>query len=200
MSTTLPAPSACASPITDERLLDYWMARLDEATEAGVEEHLFTCDACGARLSATIALANALRDIAHSGSLRVIVSEDFVRHARTAGRTVREYTPPCGGAVACTVSADDEFLIARLVADLAGVSRVDLGAYDSAGRERVRMTDVPVDAAAGAVLLQESVTFAKSAPDDVMVLRLLAVEADGERVLGEYEMRHTRTIPGPAAW
>ena len=102
--------------------------------------------------------------------------------------------------MACTVSADDDFLIARLVADLSGVSRVDLGGYANDGRQRFRMRDVPVDAAAGAVLYQESVTFAKGAPDDVMVLRLLAVEADGDRVLGEYQMRHTRTIPGPASW
>ena len=200
MSSTGQTPPACGSPLTDETLLDYWMAVLDEATEAALEEHLFTCDACGDRLRAVIAFADALRDVAGSGSLRVIVSEQFVRHARAAGRTVREYTPPRGGFVACTVSADDDFLIARLVADLTGVARVDLGAYDADGRERGRMRDVPVDAAAGAVLYQESVTFAKGAPDDVMVLRLLAVEADGDRVLGEYEMRHTRTIPGPSAW
>ena len=97
MSTTQPALPSCASPIADETLLDYWMADLDEGTESAVEEHLFTCDACGTRLSATIALADALRDVARSGSLRVIVSEDFVRHARNEGRTVREYTPPRGG-------------------------------------------------------------------------------------------------------
>ena len=200
MAATRSEPPMCSSPIADETLLEYWMASLDEDAEAAVEEHLFACDACGGRLRGTIALAEALRDVARSGSLRVIVSDDFVQQARAEGRTVREYTPPRGGVVACTISADDDFLIARLVAELDGVPRVDLGVYDSEGRERGRMADVPVDAAAGAVLYHESVTFAKSAPDDVMVLRLLAVEAAGERVLGEYEMRHTRTIPGPAAW
>ena len=200
MATTRSEPPLCLSPISEETLLEYWMAALDEAAETAIEEHLFACDACGGRLRGTIALAEALRDVARSGSLRVIVSDDFVRQARAEGRTVREYTPPRGGMVACTISADDDFLIARLVAELDGVPRVDLGIYDSEGRERGRMADVPVDAAARAVLYQESATFAKAAPDDVMVLRLLAVEAEGERVLGEYEMRHTRTIPGPAAW
>lgn len=195
MSATRP----CAAPLSDETLLDYWMALLDDATEADLEEHLFTCDACGDRLRATIAFADGLRDVARSGSLRVIVSEGFLRRATREGRTVREYTPPNGGFVACTVSADDDFLIARLVADLAGVSRVDLGIYVD-GRELGRMTDVPVDGTAGAVLYHESITFAKGAPDGALVLRLLAVEPGGDRLIGEYEMRHTRTMPGPPDW
>lgn len=199
MSGTQPSLPDCASPLTGETLLDYWMAVLDEGAEAAIEAHLFECDSCGDRLRAIIAFADALRDVARSGSLRVIVSDHFVRQARDDGRTVREYTPPRGGFMACTVSADDDFLIARLVADLAGVARVDLRFCDAEGLERGRMTDVPMDAAAGAVLYHESITFAKGAPDDIMVLQLLAVEADGERVLGEYEMHHTRTIPGPAA-
>jgi predicted anti-sigma-YlaC factor YlaD len=200
MSSTPAEPPVCASPIADEMLLDYWLATLDEAAEAAVEEHLLACDACGGRLRTAIALAEALRQVARSGSLRVIVSDGFVQQARAEGRTVREYTPPRGGVVACTISADDDLLIARLAAELDGVSRVDLGVYDGEGRERGRMADVPVDAAAGAVLYHESTSFAKAAPDDVMVLRLIAVEPAGERVLGEYEMRHTRTIPGPAGW
>jgi RNA polymerase sigma-70 factor (ECF subfamily) len=31
-------------------------------------------------------------------------------------------------------------------------------------------------------------------------IRLLSVEAGGERVLGEYTFHHTRTIPGPPGW
>lgn len=86
MSGTRP----CASPIADETLLDYWMALLDEASEADLEEHLFRCDACGHRLATTIAFADGLRDVARSGSLRVIVSDDFLRRATREGRTVRE--------------------------------------------------------------------------------------------------------------
>ena len=33
-----------------------------------------------------------------------------------------------------------------------------------------------------------------------MKVRVIGVSGDGERVLGEYELRHMRTIPGPAAW
>ena len=40
MATTRSEPPMCASPISDETLLEYWMAALDETAEAVVEEHL----------------------------------------------------------------------------------------------------------------------------------------------------------------
>ena len=46
-----------------------------------------------------------------------------------------------------------------------------------------------------------SITYAKAAPSETMIARLLGVgEAGEERLLGEYTFHHTRTIPGPAAW
>ena len=63
------------------------------------------------------------------------------------------------------------------------------------------MNDIPVRTDAGCVVLQESTVFAKASPSTTMVARLLAVGADGgERLLGEYTLQHTRTIPGPPGW
>jgi hypothetical protein len=63
------------------------------------------------------------------------------------------------------------------------------------------MTDIPVRSDAGEIVLQESVTFAKASPSTTMVARLLAVDPAGaERLLGEYTLQHTRTIPGPPGW
>ena len=39
--------------------------------------------------------------------------------------------------------------------------------------------------------------FAKASPTMTMVMRLLAVDGDVERPLGEYVFNHTRTLPGP---
>ena len=53
----------------------------------------------------------------------------------------------------------------------------------------------------GRVILHESAVFGKTSPSMTMVVRLLAVGADGvERLLGEYTFQHTRTIPGPPGW
>ena len=61
--------------------------------------------------------------------------------------------------------------------------------------------DFTFRADAGRVVYQESITFAKGAPSNSMIARLIAVGADGgERTLGEYTFHHTRTIPGPPEW
>ena len=198
MST--PARVPCASPVDVAVLVDYWRAALEASQEEAVEAHLFTCDACGDRLRQMIALAEGLRDLSRSGALRVVVGADFVEHAAGEGRQVREYAALPGQSVQCTVSADDDFLVARLVADLSGAARVDLS-VSLAGVEVGRMQDVPVNADTGTVVYQESIDFAKTAPSNSMQMRLLAIDgAGGERLLGEYTFHHTRTIPGPPGW
>jgi hypothetical protein len=191
----------CATPIHPDVLLDYWVGALSAADEEGVEQHLMTCDGCGDRLREAIALGEGLRALARSGTLRVAVSEGFVAHAVAAGLRVREYAPPPGGSVQCTVAADDDLLIARLAADLAGASRVDVSWCDPRGVEHHRMADVPNRADAGAVICQQSITWAKASPTVTLIARLLSIGTDGtERVLGEYTFHHTRTIAGPPGW
>lgn len=188
----------CSSPIDAAVLVDYWLALLPDAEQDAVEEHLFACDACGDRLRAAIDLSEGLRTLARSGSLRVVVADDLVQHVLSAGRRVRTYAVASGETVACTVSADDEFLVARLAVELRDAGRVDLSFCDAAGVERQRMSDIPVSRDGGAVLFQESITFAKAGPSATMIARLLAVDGGGaERLLGEYTFHHTRTIPGP---
>jgi hypothetical protein len=180
--------------------MDYWLAALPSADEEGVEEHLLACDRCGERLREVIAVSEGLRALARSGALRVIVSEAFVRRAEEQGSRVRQYAPPRGGSVACTVAADDDLLVARLAADLSGATRVDLSICDAQGVERQRLPDIPVRAGAGDVILQEAIAFAKASPSNTMIARLVAVETNGgERLLGEYAFHHTRTIPGPGS-
>ena len=179
-------------------LMDYWLAALTSEAEAAVEEHLLVCDTCGNRLREVIALAEGLRVLARSGSLQVIVSDGLVRHAAGSGLRVREYAPPQGGSVQCTVASDDDLLLARLTTDLSTAARVDLSWCDPQGVELQRMTDIPVSADAGNVICQQSMTWAKGAPTSTMIARLLAVDDSGdERLLAEYTFHHTRTIPDP---
>src|SRR4029079_9949252 len=112
--------------------------------EDAVEQHLFECDACGARLQEVIALAQGVRALARGGSLRMVVSDTFLQRAREEGLQIREYTLPPGGSVQCTVAADDDILIGRLAANLSGARRVDLSLCDARGVERVRLADIPI--------------------------------------------------------
>jgi hypothetical protein len=182
-------------------LADYWRAALPAAEEEAIEEHLFQCDECGARLREVASLADGLRDLARKASLRMVVSDAFLRRAAEEGLHVRQYAPPAGGSVQCTVTAEDDILIGRLALDLKGLRRVDLSICDERGAEQLRLRDIPVNPSAGSVIVQESITFAKSAPTSTMIMRLLNVDdGGGEQLLGEYTFNHTRSLPGPGAW
>ena len=188
----------CSSPVEAAVLMDYWLATLSASAEDAVEQHLMTCDACGDRLREVIALAEGLRALARSGTLQVVISEQFRNHVAQEGLRVREYAPPRGGSVQCTVAADDDLLLARLAVDLTTTSRADLSWCDPDGVELQRMADIPIRADAGSVICQQSISWAKASPTSSMIARLLAVDDEGnERVLGEYTFHHTRTISGP---
>ena len=191
----------CSTPIAAAVLADYWLAALTKPEEEAAEEHLFTCDECGARLREVIALAEGVRKIAREGSLRMVVSEAFLRGVAEEGLRVRQYAPPAGGGVQCTVTAEDDFLVARLAANLTGANRVDLCLCDERGVEQLRLPDIPVASGARNVVYQESITFAKAMPTSTMIARLVTFdEAGRERLLGEYTFDHTRSLPGPGAW
>ena len=193
--------NACPTPIEAGVLLDYWRAALSSEAEEPIEAHLMTCDACGDRLREMMALAEALRALARSGSLQVVIGNRLLTHAVETGLRVREYPASPGDSVPCTVSADDDLLVARLAVQVAAAPRVDLSWCDRRGVEVQRMTDIPVRADAENVICQQSITWAKASPTATMIARLLAVDdAGGERVLGEYTFHHTRTIPGPPGW
>jgi hypothetical protein len=201
MTTRDSGNAGCSSPIDSDVLMDYWLAALPRDSEDLVEEHLLSCDACGDRLREVVALAESLGALARSGELQVIVGDEFVKHASNAGKRVREYAPPRGESIQCTVGAEDDLLVARLAVDLTTASRVDLSWRDSQGIERQRMNDIPIHADAGNVICQQSITWAKASPTTSMVARLLAIDEKGdERLLGEYTFHHTRTIPGPPGW
>lgn len=192
---------SCLNPIDAAALLaDYWLGALAEDEEERVETHLLSCDACGQRLREVIALADGVRNLARQGSLRIIVSEAFLKRAAEEGLRVREYAPQAGGSVQCTVTDEDDLLIARLAADLSGAKRVDLSICDQSGVEQLRLPDIPVHPETGSVIYQESMTFAKGAPTMTLIARLIGQDDSGtERLLGEYTFNHTRSLPGPGA-
>ena len=192
---------SCLNPIAAGILADYWIGALSKIEEEAIEEHLFTCDECGGRLREIIALADAIRSLAHHGSLLMVVSEAFLKRVAEQGLHVREYAPPNGGSIACTVTAEDDFLVGRLTADLRGAARVDLSLCDERGAERLRLADIPFSPESPGVAFQQSITYAKAAPSETMIARLIAFDqTGGESLLGEFTFNHTRTLPGPGSW
>jgi hypothetical protein len=98
----------------------------------------------------------------------MVVSDAFLKRAEEEGLRVREYTPPVGGGVECTVTAEDDILVGRLAADLNEAGRLDLCICDERGIEQFRMPDIPFQSGASSVAYQESITFAKAMPTHKM--------------------------------
>lgn len=192
---------SCATRLDAATLAEYWLGTLGATEEESLEEHLFACEECGTRLDWVIALAEELRAVTRDGSLMTVVSETFLKRAEEEGLRVRQYAPPAGGSVQCTVTAQDDLLVGRLAAKLGTARKIDLSLCDPGGVEQFRLRDIPFEPAASSVLWQQSITFAKAAPTSTMVARLIGVDESGsESLLGEYTFCHTRTLPGPGAW
>ena len=182
----------CKNPIDEGVLADYWLAALPPAEEEPVEEHLLACDSCGALLRKIIAIADAIRKMAREGRVRVVVSEAFLEHAAREGLRVRQYAPPRGGSVNCTVTVDDDLLVAKLAVDLSKAKRVDLFYTHPGGT--VRLADIPVNPASGEVILNVAIPQMRLAPAHVAVVQLVAVDGTGERFLGEYTFNHSPSL------
>lgn len=181
----------CQAPLSWDTLLAYWLGELDPASEARTEEHYLGCASCGARLEQLATLASEVRALVRTGGVGFVVSEAFVRRLAEQGRRVREYRVPRNGSVNCTVTPEDDFVIARLEAPLEGVERVDLLYVDGNGDTQLRQEDIPFVAESGAVLFSSRIDSLRALPATTVRVRLLACEDSGERTLGDYRFNHT---------
>ena len=168
-----------------DALVAYWLGDLDEAQEAAVEKHYFGCAECTARLVEIEALAGGVRRAYAGGLVGAVVTPAFVEHLRERGLRLREYRVAPNGSVNCTVAAEDDVLLSRLQAPLEGVERVDV---ITAGH---RLEDVEFDAGSGEVVVAPSINLIRALPAHRHVFRLIAVSAEGERMLGEYTFNHS---------
>jgi hypothetical protein len=188
--------SNCTAPIGFSELIEYWLDELDEAAEARIDEHLFGCQECGAKLDEIIALAGGVRAAFSQGGVRAFVTNAFVTGLAEQGVHLREYRVPCNGSVNCSVAPEDEVLVARLEAPLGGVTRLDAHSYIGDAQPEV-FRDIPFDPASGEVVLTPKIAHLRAAPSHLSRVRLVAVDANGERVIGDYTFNHTRFVPSP---
>jgi len=191
--------TSCASPIAFQMLVAYWLGELDAAGEATVEEHLFGCSECTRRLEELTALAFGVRAAVRHGAMAAAVTNGFLESMRHEGMRIREYVLAPGARVNCTIGAEDDAVVSRLQVPLAGVKRVDaLQTLDlgAGGVRQWRLEDVPFDPESGEVLSLPSAAQLKTMPAHTFRVRLVAVEDEGERELGEYTFAHT---PSPQA-
>ena len=181
----------CSEPIGFETLVAYWLGEIPAQQEAALESHLFGCALCTGRLEGLATLAAGVRAAVKEGRVSLVVSGPFVEAMKRAGLSLREYRLDPGGSVNCTIRADDDAVISRMRAPLAGVGRLDVVSTQGASGPATRITDVPFDAASGEVLFIPPAAWLKTMPAFTMRMRLVAVSEAGERPLGDYTFNHS---------
>jgi hypothetical protein len=171
-------------------LVDYWSDRREERATGLLEEHLFSCEPCTARLTAIATMSRGIARLGR-GAVRMMLTPSLLEHLRVDGVRMRSYALDAGGVVACTVAPDDELCVTTLRADLRSVERLDLELLDERGVVLSCATDVPFDRARGEVLIGDSSAFLRALPAIRLHLRLKEMGPHEGRVVGEYWMSHS---------
>jgi len=104
----------------------------------------------------------------------LVVSECFLERADAEVLRVRQYSPIAGGKVDCTVTVDDDLLVGRLAAELSNAGRVDFSFFVTRrARNNVFGDSLPCRPA-------------RAAAANVLLMNLLAVDEQGDRLIGAY--------------
>ena len=181
---------ACPAPLDERELLEYWRDDHSGAAEAAIDEHLLGGGHGSARLAELSALAGGVREAFRRGEFQAIVSGAFIERLAAQGLHVREYRVPRNASVECTVAPEDDLVVSRLEAPLAGVGRLDLVIHAPGLPEQVR-EDIPFDPARGEVVISVNMPQLRAMPSRRLRFELVAVDDAGKRLIGEYTFNHT---------
>jgi hypothetical protein len=183
--------NACRSPVDGSELLGYWLGELDATREAQLDEHLFACRACGDALGRLVALGDAVRTLIAHGGATAIMPPEFVAQLKAAGLRVHEYRLPPQGSVVCTITPQDDLVVAHLEAPLAGVQRLDVVIHEVEADRTFRLTDVGFNPASREVVLVPKASDLRHRGRSTQRVELVAVSGGDEHVLGHYTFNHT---------
>jgi hypothetical protein len=184
----------CERPIPFSALVEYWLDDRPPGEPSDIEEHLFGCAECSAGLESLAALGEGVRRLAQEGRLHGGLAPALVDRLERDGRVIRRYRAAAGGHIHCTAGPDDDLVVLELAADLAGVERVDLLHLAADGTLLQRVPQLPVIGGHEVVWASPGDRI-RSLPTSVMSVRLMAVEREGERLVGEYTLHHTAYQP-----
>jgi len=174
------------SHLAELEMIAYW-AR--EGDPAPVEDHAFACDACARSLERFGAIARAIPDAVRRGLTTGAIAGLVARMERD-GLRARHYRLAPGGSVQCTITPDDDLLVAWFTADLANAARVD-ATWTMNGVPIGRFEDIAIDRAHELAIISIDGAMAKAWPDHVAIVTLVAVDDGADRPLAAYTFDHT---------
>ena len=181
----------CQTPIADATLLDYWARDLIDGDEIDrVEEHLFACSDCTARLEGLAALGTGLSALAREGRVSGIVSRSMLNRMQRDGVHVRMYSLSPGETVPCAVFAGDDLIVAAMRADVSNVDAVTLSVVGTADSPFRQFDNVPLAKGDGEVFWATPAAVVREMPSMRLQLTLSSAGATPEE-LGTYVLEHT---------
>jgi hypothetical protein len=181
--------AVCADPIADERLVDYWAHDLPDADVDTLEEHLFSCAACTARLEAVASVSAGVAALARQGRVSGIISRALLNRLQRDGVRIRQYTLDPGETVPCAAFPGDDVVVTAMNADLTGHRTVSLVVTGHGGMPFGRLEEVPVPESSSGVLWATPGAFVRSMPSQQLHLTLRS--NDGGEVIAEYVLDHS---------
>jgi hypothetical protein len=181
----------CNAPLADGTLVDYWVRDVTDSDETdSIEEHLFACGDCSARLRQIASLGAGLAALVQQGRVTGIMSRSLLNRLQRDGVHVRLYSLSPGETVPCAVFPGDDLVVTALRADFSGVESVTLSVTGSGGSSIGRVDDVPVSRLHGEVLWALPAATVRQMPS--MRLQITLVSAGGTPAeLGTYALDHS---------
>ena len=180
----------CDAPVSDDDLLDYWTAAITGTDAERIEEHLFACGGCGARLDAMASLGAGLAALVRRGRVSGIVSRSLLNRIQRDGGQVRLYTISPGESVPCAAFPGDDLLVVSLRANFAGSGTINLSVTGPGEAPVGYVADVPVTGTDVEILWATPGDTVRRMASTRLRLTLTS-DAPGGPVLGEYELDHT---------
>jgi hypothetical protein len=185
---------ACQAPIPGPALLDYWAGDLADKDANRVEEHLFACGECSARLEQVAALGTGLATLARQGRISGIVSRAVLNRLQRDGVHVRVFSLLPGETVPCAVFPGDDLIVTSLRADFSGVDAVTLSVTGPGSEPFGRYDDVPVAGPLGEVFWATPAAVVHQMPSMRLDLTLTSSGA-APTELGRYVLEHSSSTP-----
>jgi hypothetical protein len=181
--------SEAKHPLALGELLEYWLGEADSSRSEAVEAHVFECDECAAALDRVVGLGRDLVALVRAGRVSARATTGLANRFSRDRLNVRQYSVQPGEVVQCTVTAEDELLLARLILPEGAPEHIDLS-FSVLGEELQRIEDVTIDRRAGEVM-----SFLPARPRQSdgsgRAQYVLRDAADGGRVIATYTLEHT---------
>ena len=187
--------AACLAPVADETMVDYWSGGLLPQQSEAIEEHVFGCASCAARLDAVSSMAAGITSLARQGRVSGVISRATLNQLQRDGVRVRVYSLMPGDVVPCAVFPDDDLIVTSLRGNFAGVDAVTLSVTGSTPLSGVVLDDIPVSAAEGELLWATPGVLIRQMPTSRLTLTVTAGRAN-ERI-GEVRARSHRAVTAP---